>query len=91
MVSTAVRYVVRFAIHLTSTYRENYVAELAEELARIVVERVQDLTSHKMTRRHQAKGDKSHERVQGLTRHKISCGGEGPRCPQWRHRSHLRR
>ena len=31
MVSTAIRYVVRFAVHLTSTYRENYVAELAED------------------------------------------------------------
>ena len=30
MLSTPGRYVVRFAVHLTSTYRENYLAELAE-------------------------------------------------------------
>jgi hypothetical protein len=30
MVSTTGRYVIRFAVHLTSVYRENYLAELAE-------------------------------------------------------------
>jgi hypothetical protein len=30
MVNTTTRYIVRFAVHLTDTYRENYLAELAE-------------------------------------------------------------
>ena len=30
MVSTSSRYLVRFAVHVSSTYRDNYLAELAE-------------------------------------------------------------
>jgi hypothetical protein len=30
MVSMTSRYLVRFAVHITSTYRDNYLAELAE-------------------------------------------------------------
>jgi hypothetical protein len=30
MLSTTSRYLVRFAVHITSTYRDNYLAELTE-------------------------------------------------------------
>ena len=33
MMSTTTRYLVRFAVHITSTYRDNFLAELAETAA----------------------------------------------------------